>query len=361
MSSVLTPWPAALAGTPAVAVIERAIARSRLANSLLLHGENLGTLATVAHAIADRLLNAGCFAVGAGLPRDSIGSESRHKAAPTTQAQQQYFPPKEHPDFLALRPSGKARIIPIGKSEGAKSGTMRDFLPRVYLAPGIGPRKVAVIYEADRMEAPSANALLKTLEEPPSSATIILITTRPYSLLATIRSRCLHFRFTDDGHEALVGADEATRTRWKSTLADYAAWLQLLTAGVVEKRAVADQLMGVYGLITRFNAVLVAATDQAWKQQKEKLPDDIDDEEQAAIETGIANGIRLKLFAEIEHATRDFALTAILADNPEHSRRALVAAIGQLEHDIGLLRLNLNEAAALEDFLLASLRLWSKR
>ena len=81
MSEVL-PWPTALAGTPAVAVIERAIERSRLANSLLLHGENLGTLAMVAHAIADRLLN-----------------DPRQKA--------QYFPPKHHPDFFALRPPAR--------------------------------------------------------------------------------------------------------------------------------------------------------------------------------------------------------------------------------------------------------------
>lgn len=329
------PWPAALSGTPAIAVIERAIERSRLANSLLLHGENLGTLATVAHAIADRLLND---------PRKPS----------------QYFPPKEHPDFLALRPSGKARIIPIGKTEGAKPGTMRDFLPKIYMTPGTAFRKVAVIYEADRMEIPSANALLKTLEEPPDSTTIILITTRPYSLLATIRSRCLHFRFTDNGSEALAGADEPTRAQWKSALTDYAAWLQLLTAGVVEKRAVADQLMGVYGLITRFNAVLAAATDQAWKQQKQKLPDELEDDEIEAIQTGLANGIRLKLFAELEHATRDFAQKRLL-EGDESARRSLVAAITQLEHDIGLLRLNLNEAAALEHFLLSSLRLWAKR
>jgi len=107
--------------------------------------------------------------------------------------------------------------------------------------------------------------------------------------------------------------------------------------------------MGVYGLITRFNAVLAAATDQAWKLQKEKLPDDIDDDEQAAIETGIANGIRLKLFAELEHATRDFAQKRLL-EGDESARRSLVASVAQLEHDIGLLRLNLNESAALENF-----------
>jgi DNA polymerase-3 subunit delta' len=321
-------WPAALAGTPAVTVIERAIERSRLAHSLLLHGENLGTLATVAHAIADRLLN-----------------DPRHQG--------RHFPPKQHPDFFALRPSGKMRQI--------SAEATRDLIGSVQVSPQLSHRKVAVVYEADRMHPAAANIFLKTLEEPTASTTILLLTTRPYSLLATIRSRCLHFRFTDSGSEALAGADEPTRAQWQAALADYAAWLQLLTAGVVEKQAVADQVMGVYGLITRFNAVLAAATDQAWKQQKEKLPADIDDDEQAAIETGITNGIRLKLFAEIEHATRNYALSALLADNPEHTRRALVAAIGQLEHDTGLLRLNLNEAAALENFLLSSLRLWSKR
>ena len=331
----LVPWPAALAGTPTVAVLERAIERQRLAHSLLLQGENLGTLAMVAHAIADRLLND---------PRKPS----------------QYFPPKEHPDFLALRPSGKTRIIPIGKAEGPKPGTMRDFLPKVYMTPGTAYRKVAIIYEADRMEPPSANALLKTLEEPPASTTIILITTRPYSLLPTIRSRCLHFRFTDAGSEALADADEPTRTLWQSTRADYVAWLGLLTAGVVEKRAVADQVLAVYGLITRFNAVLAAATDQVWKQQKGKLPEDLDDDEIEAIQTGITNGIRLKLFAEFEHATRTFAQDRLLAGD-ENARRSLTAAIERLERSAGLLRLNLNEAAALENFLLSSLRLWTKR
>lgn len=322
-----TPWPAALAGTPTVAVLERAIERSRLAHSLLLQGENLGTLATVAHAIADRLLN-----------------DPRHPA--------QYFPPKQHPDFLALRPAGKMRQI--------SAEVTRDLIGRIQVSPQISRRKVAVIYEADRMNTAAANIFLKTLEEPTASTTILLLTTRPYSLLPTIRSRCLHFRFTDAGSEALADAEEATQALWKSTRADYTAWLGSLAAGVVEKRAVADQLLGVYGLITRFNAVLAAATDQVWKQQKEKLPEALDDDEIEAIQTGITNGIRLKLFAEFEHATRDFAQQRLL-EGDASARRSFVAAIGQLERDINLLRLNLNEAAALENFLLASLRVWAKR
>jgi DNA polymerase III subunit delta' len=322
-----SPWPEALAGTPAVSVIERAIERRRLANSLLLHGENLGTLATVAHGIADRLLND---------PRSPS----------------QYFAPKQHPDFFALRPAGKMRQI------GADA--TRELINRIQVSPQVSHRKVAIVYEADRMNVAAANIFLKTLEEPPASTAILLLTTRPYALLATIRSRCLHFRFTDSGAEALAGCAPDLIEKWQSARADYAAWLGKLADGAADKRAVADQVLTVYGLVTRFNAVLSAATDQAWKQQKEKLPDDLDDDEVDAIQTGITNGIRLKLFAELEHATRDFA-QARLAAGDEAARRSTVAAVAQLEHDVGLLRLNLNEAAALENFLLSSLRIWSRR
>ncbi len=325
--TVPAPWPEALAGTPAVAVLERALERQRLAHSLLLHGENLGTLAALAHAVADRLLN-----------------DPRRPSQP--------FPPKQHPDFFALRPAGKSRSI--------TADATRDLIGRIQVSPRISHRKVAVVYEADRMPVAAANIFLKTLEEPPASTTILLLTTRPYSLLPTIRSRCLHFRFTDAGTPALGECDEATRARWAETRDAYAAWMTRLAEGAADKRAVADQVMGLYGLVTRFNAILAAATEQAWQQQKEKLPAELDDDEVEAIRTGIANGIRLKLFAEIELATRTFGQER-LARGDLAARRNLVAAVAELEHAVGLLRVNLNEAAVLEQFLLASLRIWSRR
>ena len=327
MPATPLPWPPALDGTPTVTVIERALNRQRLAHSLLLHGENLGTLAIVAHAIADRLLN-----------------DPRHNT--------QNFPPKQHPDFHALRPAGKMRLIDVGST--------RDLIGKMQISCAISTRKVAVIYEADRMNTQAANVFLKTLEEPTPSTTILLLTTRPYALLPTIRSRCLHFRFTDSGSEALIDADEATQELWRSTRTDYAAWLQQLAAGKPDKRTIADQVMGVYGLVTRFNAILGAATETIWKTQQAKLPEDLDDDEQIAIETGIANGIRQKLFIEIEQATRTFAQERLLAGD-DSVRRALTASIEKLEHNAGLLRVNFNESAAFEDFLLTSLRLWSIR
>ena len=323
------PWPTSLVGSPVVAVIEQAIDRARLSHSLLLHGDDFGTLVGVGHAIADRLLN-----------------------PPAAKAR---FSVKEHPDYLALRPKGKSRIIPIGKAGSPDPGTMREFLPKLYVTPSVAPRKVAILYEADRMEAPSANAFLKTLEEPPANTTLLLLTTRPYALLPTILSRVLHFRFPSSATP--VAADG-----WAPWLADYAAWLGRLAAGATtDKRAIADHIFSIYGLVARFSAVLDFATDAVWKQQKEKLPDDLDESEEEAIQTGIANGIRLRLFAEVAHATRTFALPRLIAGDAATTRRALATVIDQLEHNTGLLRLNLNEAAALEDFLLASLRAWTKR
>lgn len=327
MSTTALPWPSTLAGSPAVTVIEQAITRQRLSHSLLLQGDDLGTLVGVAHAIADRLLN-------------PPGAKAR-------------FAVKDHPDYLALRPKGKTRIIPIGKADSPEPGSMREFLPKLYVSPAVAPQKVAIIYEADRMNVESSNAFLKTLEEPPGRTTLLLITTRPYALLPTIRSRVLNFRFPSPATALAVDG-------WPAWLEDYRAWLGRVVDGAPDKRGVADHVFTVYGLVARFSAVLDFATAEVWKEQKAKLPEEISEDEEAAIETGIANGIRARLFAEVEQATRAFALPRLTAGD-EITRRALVAAIEKLEHDVGLLRLNLNEAAALEDFLLSSLRLWTKR
>jgi DNA polymerase-3 subunit delta' len=229
----------------------------------------------------------------------------------------------------------------------------RDLIGKVQVSATVATRKVAIVHECDRMNLSAANIFLKTLEEPPANTTLLLLTTRPYALLTTIRSRCLNFRFPGTGAAF-------TPDGWSAWITDYQAWLGKLAEGVSDKKAIADSVFGAYGLVARFAAVLDYATGEAWKLQKEKLPPDLGDDEQVAIETGISNGLRSRLFSDIEKATRTFAL-ASLRQGDESTRRALTAAIDKLEHDVGLLRLNLNESAALEDFLLGSLRLWTRK
>lgn len=319
------PWPTSLAGTPAVTVLEQAIARQRLSHSILLHGDDHATLYGVALAIADRLLNP--------------------PSAPAA------FPPEEHPDCFALRPAGKMRQI--------SAEATRELIGKLQVSPAVAPRKVAILHEVDRMNLTAANVFLKTLEEPPANSVLLLLTTRPYALLPTIRSRVLHFRFPSSG-TTFAGHN------WPAWLSDYGAWLGRLAAGVSGKRDAADHVFTAYGLIARFNHTLEAATAEAWAIEKPRLPPELEEAEQVAIETGLANGLRLRLFADLAGATRAFAVPR-LADPATCEtdcatlRRALAAAIDQLERDTGLLRLNLNELAALENFLLSSLRIWAKR
>ena len=65
----------------------------------------------------------------------------------------------------------------------------------VYRAPQLGHQKVFVVDEAELLDLRGQNILLKTLEEPPSGTFIILVTSAPEKLLATVRSRCLCIAF----------------------------------------------------------------------------------------------------------------------------------------------------------------------
>lgn len=101
-----------------------------------------------------------------------------------------------HPDLLTVaRPEGKSTIpiaLLLGEDElRGKSGLCYE----LSLRPLSGARKVAIIDEAEYLGDEAANALLKTLEEPPPGAVLILIADAPESLLATIRSRCQVLRF----------------------------------------------------------------------------------------------------------------------------------------------------------------------
>ena len=73
---------------------------------------------------------------------------------------------------------------------------IRSFLiSPAYRSAARGRGKVFVVLEAELMSIPAQNALLKTLEEPPSGVTIILISQRPEQLLPTTLSRCATVRF----------------------------------------------------------------------------------------------------------------------------------------------------------------------
>jgi DNA polymerase-3 subunit delta' len=101
-----------------------------------------------------------------------------------------------HPDFLTVAcPEGKSEL-PIELLVGSLDNRGREGLCHdLSLRPMLGRRRVAVIDDADRMSTESSNSILKTLEEPPAYALLILLVADLGKILPTIRSRCQTVRF----------------------------------------------------------------------------------------------------------------------------------------------------------------------
>lgn len=101
-----------------------------------------------------------------------------------------------HPDLIQIsKPEDKA-YIPVETFIGDRDHRMRAGLCHdISLKPFSGSRKVAIIDDADALNQESANALLKTLEEPPQGSIIILLSSSQHRQLSTIVSRSQVIRF----------------------------------------------------------------------------------------------------------------------------------------------------------------------
>lgn len=102
-----------------------------------------------------------------------------------------------HPDLIVVKKPADKSTIPLDLLIGRHEVRMQEgFCRDVRLRPFRGGRKVAIIQDADFLNEEGANCLLKTLEEPPADAVILLIGTSEQRQLPTIRSRCRTIRFS---------------------------------------------------------------------------------------------------------------------------------------------------------------------
>lgn len=90
-----------------------------------------------------------------------------------------------HPDIIEMDAASKSRVEDI-----------REILDEVPYAPLIGKYKVYIIDEVHMLSTSAFNALLKTLEEPPSHVIFILATTDPQKVIPTVLSRCQRYNFS---------------------------------------------------------------------------------------------------------------------------------------------------------------------
>ena len=253
----------------------------------------------------------------------------------------------EHPDLFHLRPSGKARIITVEKT--------RELIDLLNRSGHQSNNKVAIIHEVDRMRKEAANAFLKTLEEPPKGTYLFLLTTKPYSILPTILSRCLIIRL-DQLNGKQMDSD------WETWLTDYKKWILLLLDRKALKKDRSTPVFMAYGLLGNLVKLLKRICDETAKKSLSSMSNTMEDKEKDAFESGIRRGIRTGILKEISVFTCNLVTDPVKENpNPEMHGIKLSRVIQKLEKITGLLEVNLKEESALEEFMLSSLRIWSSK
>ncbi len=99
-----------------------------------------------------------------------------------------------HPDFMEVAPDDGSRVIKIDQ--------VRELISFASKTPALGGHKLALIHPAEAMNLNAANALLKCLEEPSPSTTLVLVSHQPGGLPATVRSRCQAVALAPPGRQA---------------------------------------------------------------------------------------------------------------------------------------------------------------
>jgi len=202
----------------AEAAFEEARARGRLHHAWLLTGPEGVGKATFAYRVARRLL---------GAPADHayglLGADPAHPVSRQVMA-------RAHPDLLVLErvgDDGKPRkVIPVDDAR-----KLSEFFSK---SPASAPHRVAIVDAADDLNVSAANALLKTLEEPPPKGVLLMVSHSPGRLLSTIRSRCRRLAFAPPGEEAA-----AAFVRARAEVSDEAALRLARMSGGAPGRALA--------------------------------------------------------------------------------------------------------------------------
>jgi DNA polymerase-3 subunit delta' len=299
----------------ALEAIDRAIDHNRLTHALLIKGPNARSLRKTAFHVASRLL---------GKPADALN---------------------QHPDFRILQ--ARNRMCQIGVDP------IRELIRHLQHSPISGNIKVAVILEADRMNQEAANAFLKTLEEPPRQTYLVLTSSKPYSLMDTIVSRCLSFWFQEPEQPL---EDDG----WRQWIARFSVWLDSLTRPPGQRSEIASRIMGLYGLLEGFQACLQHLTEGLWEVEKAKIAEGTPEEECIAMEIAVSRGLRVRMLADIERCLHEVWLVSSMeledGGNRMDALRRTEVGVSALEQLKGLLEVNLAESRMLEAFFLRLLR-----
>jgi DNA polymerase III subunit delta' len=252
-----------------VELLQRSLARGRLAHGYLFTGHQLEELEALARTLAKTLncrnpVKSAAAGPGPAVPEAGIDCCDHCLAC-------QKIEHGNHADVHWVRPESKTRIIRIEQ--------VRDLIQEMNLKPTEADYKVAVVVAADRLKTEAANAFLKTLEEPPPKSVLILLTTEPQRLLETILSRCLRLNFAAEGPRQLAPA----QLEWLTAFSAMAAAEQKSLLG--RYRLMDVLLRKLNEMKTAIEETLTARSPlQQYKDAEKELVDKWEDELAAAVE-----------------------------------------------------------------------------
>ncbi len=187
-----------------------------------------------------------------------------------------------HPDWFAAEPEeGKKQI---------KVDVIREAINHVGKTAHTAPYRVVMIHPAEGMNMASANALLKTLEEPPGGVVFLLISYQAGVLPATIRSRCQHLGFANPTKEQTINALTAAGVVQPGLAAAFSGNMPLIGNDLV------DQLKNHAQIIQGIN--WVRDLDVTPSYVVEKLPEVSAIEWLSHMQKIVMDAVRLKLGAE---------------------------------------------------------------
>ncbi len=236
----------------AEATLAQAFAGGRLHHAWLLAGRAGIGKATLAYRMARHMLSR----------PEERDPAARSLHVPPHAAAARHVAQLAHPGLLVLRrpydPRTKRLLSIISVDEVRR---LRSFLG---LTAGEGGWRVVIVDSADELNVNAANALLKSLEEPPPRALFLLVTSQPSGLLPTIRSRCRRLDLAPLDAENLRRAAEAAleATGQKSPPAD--KWPQLARLADGSVRAALQLATGGIDLNERVEQIFARLPGLDW-------------------------------------------------------------------------------------------------
>lgn len=162
-------------------LISAAYERGRLGHAFLITGDQHAGVESLASRVAQMLNEPADGAAGLDLFGEA---------------------PEPAPKGLDEIQGDLVRVVrPQSKSRRISKEDIRELEKALHTVASEGKWKIGIVLDADRMGVEAENAFLKTLEEPPPSCLLMLITNSPQQLLPTILSRCVRLPLMSEGEE----------------------------------------------------------------------------------------------------------------------------------------------------------------